>query len=70
MRRRFPTFLLVAALSALAPALAHAQYLDPGAGSVVVQAIIAGAIGIATVVKLYWSKIKGLFGHRSDPPES
>lgn len=43
---------------------AEAQYLDPGAGSVMIQALIAGAVGAATVIKLYWSKISGLFRKR------
>lgn len=57
---------LVACLSVGVAAPAQAQYLDPGAGSIVIQAIVAGVLGVATVLKLYWSKIKGLFRGRSD----
>jgi hypothetical protein len=43
----------------LTPTPAHAQYLDPGAGSIIVQAVIAVMIGAAAVTKLYWGKISG-----------
>ena len=36
---------------------AHA-YLDPGSGSLLVQAIIAAIAGISTTVALYWKKLK------------
>ena len=70
MATLFPRLMIAASLVVLAAIPARAQYLDPGAGSVMVQVIIAGVIGVATVVKLYWSRIKGLFRRRSDPPES
>ena len=37
-------------------------YIDPGAGSFVVQALIAMVAGIAVTGRLYWSKIKGMLG--------
>jgi hypothetical protein len=37
-------------------------YIDPGTGSFVVQALVAAAAGIAVTLKLYWTRIKGLFG--------
>jgi hypothetical protein len=49
----------------LTPTPAQAQYLDPGAGSIIVQAVIAGVIGLAAVLKLYWGKISGLLMRRS-----
>ena len=36
---------------------AHA-YLDPGTGSMLIQVIIAGAVGAAFTLKLYWKRIK------------
>ncbi|MGE0553667.1 MAG: hypothetical protein AB7R55_09590 [Gemmatimonadales bacterium] len=51
----------IVALFALVPVRAEAQYLDPGAGSVVVQALVAGLLGAATVLKLYWGKVRGVF---------
>ena len=37
-------------------------YLDPGAGSFVIQALVAMVAGIAVTVKVYWHRIKGWFG--------
>ena len=33
-------------------------YIDPGTGSIILQAIIAGVIGISITTKLYWHRIK------------
>ena len=33
-------------------------YLDPGTGSVILQAVIAGFMGALLVVKMGWAKIK------------
>jgi hypothetical protein len=41
-------------------------YLDPGTGSIVLQAVMAGVVGALAVVRLYWSRIKRLVG-RHDP---
>lgn len=42
------------------PFLANA-YIDPGIGSTIFQAIIAGIIGGAYLIKIYWFKIVALF---------
>jgi len=47
----------VAALLLLSPTTAHA-YLDPGTGSYMVQMLIAGVLGAAFAVKMYWLRIK------------
>lgn len=39
---------------------AHA-YLDPGTGSIVLQAMLGGAAGVMIAGKLYWSKFKAFF---------
>ncbi|MDG5467933.1 hypothetical protein P9J64_06285 [Deltaproteobacteria bacterium IMCC39524] len=39
---------------------AHA-YLDPGAGSLILQVILGGIAGIAIFVKLFWNRFKTLF---------
>jgi hypothetical protein len=36
-------------------------YLDPGTGSFIIQVVIAGALGAALAVRIYWGKIKSLF---------
>ena len=41
-------------------------YLDPGTGSVIVQALIGGGVAIAVLVKAYWHKIVTLFGGKKD----
>ena len=41
-------------------------YLDPGTGSIVIQAIVAGVVGVLAVGRLYWSRLKALV--RRDPP--
>lgn len=52
------TVIVIATVGSVLPTDLQAQYLDPGAGSVMVQAIIAGLVGGATVLKLYWTKIR------------
>jgi hypothetical protein len=37
-------------------------YLDPGIGSVVMQAIIGGVAVVTTVASVYWQKFKKFFG--------
>lgn len=45
-------------------------YLDPGSGSFLIQLLLAAALGIGVAVKLYWAKIKRLFGgDKSTPPQ-
>lgn len=36
-------------------------YLDPGTGSIILQALLGGAAGVLIAGRLYWSKIKGFF---------
>lgn len=33
-------------------------YLDPGAGSMILQALAGGVAGLAVVGKLYWGRIR------------
>ena len=69
---------LVAAFLASLPAAAHAAlgggaseemrlaYIDPGSGSFLVQALVATAAGVAVALRLYWKRVKSLFGIVSD----
>jgi len=41
------------------------QYLDPGAGSIILQAVLAVAVGIAAGLKLYWRRLSAFFSNRS-----
>jgi hypothetical protein len=49
----------LAVLGLVGPDTASAQYLDPGAGSILIQAVLAGIVGVATFTKIYWHKIRG-----------
>jgi hypothetical protein len=54
-----------------APATAGAQYLDPGAASIIIQSVVAAVVAVGAGVKLYWSKISAFFSRRrrSGQPE-
>ena len=45
-------------------------YLDPGTGSFLFQMLLAGMVGMAVTVKIFWRTIKaylaGLFGKKQD----
>lgn len=47
-------------------------YLDPGAGSMILQALAAGVAGVAVVGRLYWSRLKRAlrFGRASSKSDS
>ena len=45
---------------------AHA-YLDPGTGSIIIQAVVASVVGVLAVTRMYWSRLKGIV--RRDPPK-
>jgi hypothetical protein len=48
------------AISDLILRSAHA-YLDPGSGSYLLQLLIAGALGAAFALRMFWGRIKGFF---------
>ena len=53
-------------LAALSIPTAAAAYVDPGTGSYFLQILIAGILGAAFTLKLYWRRIKSfLTGTRS-----
>jgi hypothetical protein len=37
------------------------MYLDPGSGSFIIQMLLAGFLGIAVALKIYWKKIVAFF---------
>ncbi len=43
-------------------------YLDPGSGSILIQMLVAAALGGAYLIKVYWKKIKRLFTGKTDEP--
>lgn len=68
MRRTLARGLALAALCSSFPAAAHAQYLDPGSSSILVQVLLGGIVGLAAIVKLYWSKIRGVLSWSRKSP--
>ena len=36
-------------------------YLDPGTGSIIIQAVVGGVLGGMLVIKLFWKKILSFF---------
>ena len=57
----FPTVAL-GRISSLAGEELRLAYLDPGAGSFMIQALVAALAGIAVTTRLYWTKIKSMLG--------
>ena len=43
-------------------------YIDPGTGSIVLQAVIASVVGAAIAVKLFWHRLLKFFGLRKGSP--
>lgn len=58
--------ILLALCLALVPVPASA-YVDPGAGSYMVQMAVAGALGALYLLKVFWRRIVGFFaGKKND----
>ena len=36
-------------------------YIDPGSGSIIIQAILGAIAAVGTTLSIYWSKIKKFF---------
>jgi hypothetical protein len=45
-------------------------YLDPGSGSIIAQAVIAGAAGVAVAGKLGWRRMRKSLGFGSAETET
>ena len=43
-------------------------YIDPSAGGMLVQLLLAGTAGVAVLGKLFWTRIKRIFG-MTDPAD-
>jgi hypothetical protein len=59
-----PSAAVLVALAAFLPALPAEAYLDPGTGSIVLQAVVATAVAAAVALRLYWARLKALFGRK------
>ena len=45
-------------------------YIDPGSGSMLLQVLIASILGILTVIKIYWARLKSGFSRNSEKTNS
>ena len=73
-RRNHWSWIAALAVVSLAGAAAAAPgpgprvaYIDPGAGSFLLQALVAALAGIIVTANVYWAKIKKLLGFGTDP---
>jgi hypothetical protein len=44
-------------------------YIDPGSGSYLIQAIIAGVLGFLFYFKNLWHRIRSFFGKKTKKPD-
>jgi hypothetical protein len=61
-------FILTIIILALWVSPAYA-YLDPGTGSILLQAVLAGIAAGITTISLYWKKIKAIFSKSENTPK-
>lgn len=61
MKLIFPAVLFSAALTV--PAFA---YLDPGTGSMILQAIVGGIAVAGATLSVYWARVKAIFSSRTN----
>ena len=61
--------LLFFIISLLFPVQAMA-YIDPGSGSMILQLILGGIVGIVVIIKLYWDRFLTMLGIRKKTDES
>jgi hypothetical protein len=54
--------LLAAPVHAAGVDMLHPAYVDPGAGSFILQAVVASIAGAAVAVSAYWRRIKRFLG--------
>jgi hypothetical protein len=45
----------------------HLAYLDAGSGSLIIQALVAGAAGAAVALKLGWRRLTGKLRRKPTP---
>lgn len=62
MKSRGPWILLLALSVLLIEARPAHAYIDPGTGSYIFQVLIAGFVGAAFAVRVFWRRIRAFFG--------
>jgi hypothetical protein len=45
-------------------------YLDPGTGSMAIQIVLAAVVGALATIKVYWARIRSLFGRAPQEKKS
>ena len=63
-------FTPLAAIAAGQPLEIRVAYLDPGTGSLIIQALVAALAGAVVVITSYWRKIRAFFRRSSRGSES
>lgn len=66
MFRLFPVFICAVCGIVATPLYA---YVDPGSGSIAVQAVLAGFLGALLAVKIYWKKLVKFFSRHPKSEE-
>jgi hypothetical protein len=64
MKALFIALTALLALDVAFPPTAWA-YLDPGTGSMIIQALLAVVLGISFTFKMWWHRLLGLFRRKS-----
>lgn len=62
MSRNALSLLIVFALLVVIPSSQAHAYLDPGSGSLIIQILVAGLLGLVVAVRVFWSSILSFFG--------
>ena len=63
-------FAPAAAIAVGQPLEIRVAYLDPGTGSLILQALVAALAGAVVVITSYWQKIRALFRRSSRDSET
>ena len=46
------------------------MYIDPGTGSIIVQAILAAVLSAGVLIKIFWKRITTFFHHQGKAYQS
>lgn len=65
LKRALVVLYMTMAFSIVVVEPAHA-YIDPGSGSLIFQAVAAGAMAIGLGVKVFWRRISAFFSRKKD----
>ncbi len=68
MKRLCRLTLATLALLTLLPKLVLG-YLDPGSGSMILQVLLGGVVGLIVIVKIYWNNILTILHIRKAAPK-